>query len=99
VNEEMQAIVLGYLERIEGKLDALMRELVEVRRREKADTRPDFPDERIDRLGALIDQFAALPPDEQRRQIERANEFLRQRMGEQPGASFMELDLSERPKH
>jgi hypothetical protein len=37
MNEEMQAVVLGYLGQIEGKLEALMRELVEARRQEKVE--------------------------------------------------------------
>ena len=84
---------------IKDNLDTLMRELIEARRRELEELPPDLRDDPSDRTGTLLDRIAALSPEELRRSIEKTEAVLRARMAEQPGASFFDLDLSDRTKH
>ena len=99
MTDEMRSIVLEYLTKIDAKLDVLLRELVEARRTEVASETADLADARSAQLGELLDRLAAMPEDERCRDVERANEFVRERMAEQPGVPFVDLDLSERRKH
>lgn len=99
MTEELLAIAMRYVDGIEDNLDTLMRELIEARRREVDELPPDLRDDPADRTSSLLDRIAALSPEELRRSIAKTEAILRERMAEQPGASFFDLDLSDRTTH
>ncbi len=70
---EPDDLVLFYLKRIDEKLDRFLDGLAEPKRLPRHET------EERDRLSELLDRFERLSPEEQARDIARANEILRTR--------------------